>query len=106
MTKIKILGTEYEVLTQTVAENSKLENANGLCEFYTKQIIVDDLQPDRTTYDNLDAFKRKVLRHEVIHAFLGESGLRNYTEDEVLVDWMAVQFPKIAKVFKELGVDE
>jgi hypothetical protein len=106
MTKIKILGTEYEVLTQTAAENSKLENANGLCEFYTKQIIVDDLQPDRTTFDNLDAFKRGVLRHEVMHAFFGESGLRNYAEDEVLVDWMAAQFPKIAKVFKELGVEE
>lgn len=106
MKKIKILGTEYEVINQTVSENSKLENANGLCEFWSKQIIVDEAQPERTTYDNLDAFNRKVLRHEVIHAFFGESGLRNYMEDEDLVDWIAVQFPKIAKVFEELGVKD
>lgn len=106
MKKVKILGTEYEVIKQTIADNSKLESANGLCEFWAKKLIIDEAQPDRMTYENLDAFNRKVLRHEVIHAFLGESGLKQYMEDEVLVDWIAVQFPKIAKVFEELEIQD
>lgn len=106
MRRINILGTEYEVINQTVSDNPKLEDANGLCEFYTKQIIVDVVKPDRRTFDNLDAFNKRVYRHEIIHAFLGESGLKDYASDEVLVDWIAVQFPKIAKVFAELGVED
>ena len=38
-----------------------------------------------------------------------ESGLRNntdYAENEELVDWIAIQFPKIAKVFEKLGIME
>lgn len=103
---VNILGTEYEILNQTIAENPKLKDANGLCEFFTKQIIIDVAEPDPNTFDNLAAFNRKVYRHEIIHAFLGESGLREYMSDEVLVDWMAVQFPKIAKVFKELEIQD
>ena len=45
----------------------------------------------------------------MIHAFLAESGLSanalsNYTswaENEEMVDWIAIQFPKILEVFKE-----
>ena len=100
--QINILGAPYEILIQTTKENPKLEDANGLCEFWSKKLIIDIAEPDRTTYDNLPAFNDKVLRHEIIHAFLGESGLKEYMTDETLVDWIAVQFPKILEVFKEL----
>ena len=100
--KIDILGTAYNILVQTSKENPKLEDANGLCEFWAKNLIIDIAEPERTTYDNLDEFNKKVLRHEIVHAFLGESGLKEYMADEVLVDWIAVQFPKMLKVFKEL----
>lgn len=60
----------------------------------------------------------KFLRHRIIHAFLYESGLcdakfkdsifniKSWTENEKMVDWLAWQFPKIAKVFDELGIME
>ena len=102
--KINILGTDYEVEKQTIAENYKLENANGLCEFWAKKIIIDEAKPDRMTFENLDEYNKKVLRHEIIHAYFGESGLRDYMNDEVLVDWIAVQFHKIEETFKKLGV--
>lgn len=57
--------------------------------------------------ENLQEFEKKVLRHEVIHAFLGESGLRNnsyWAENEEMVDWLAIQAPKIFKTFQELGI--
>lgn len=51
------------------------------------------------------------LRHEVIHAFLNESGLQwnsfapenAWAKNEEMVDWIAIQAPKIFKVYQELG---
>lgn len=102
MSKVNILGTDYEIVNQTPMENPKLIKANGLCEFWAKKIVIDKAIPDAETYENLDEFNKKVIRHEIIHAFLGESGLRRYMEDEDLVDWLAVQFHKIEDTFKEL----
>lgn len=102
--KINILGTNYEIVKQTVAENTKLEDANGLCEFFAKKIVVDEAKPDRTTFENLEEFNKKVLRHEIIHAYFGESGLKDYMNDEVLVDWIASQFHKIEDTFKSLNI--
>jgi hypothetical protein len=54
----------------------------------------------------------ETLRHEIVHAFFNESGLRESTnhfegawcKNEELVDWIAIQFPKIHKVYAELGI--
>lgn len=108
--KINILGTEYDFLIQSTSNNPKLEECNGLCEQYSKKIIISDLEEakkDVLCVEKLQEFKKKVARHEVIHAFLGESGLRGnspWAENEEMVDWFAIQFPKILEVFKELGV--
>ena len=40
--KIDILGTEYEILFQTDQENIKLKDSNGLCEQYSKEIIIEN----------------------------------------------------------------
>lgn len=51
--------------------------------------------------------QKENLRHEIIHAFLFESGLgfnlehRESGHEETLIDWLAIQFPKILEVFKE-----
>ena len=104
---VNVLGTEYQIITQTEDENPKLKNANGLCEMYAKKIIVRDIKPTDDTIDNLDAYKRKVLRHELIHAFFEESGLSYNSEwasNEEMVDWFAIQFPKILKAFESLNI--
>ena len=106
MNKVSILGTEYEIIEQTEKENPKLINSNAICEVYAHKIILNaDIKEDEMTYDNFKEFKDKVLRHEIIHAFFAESGLRNnseYAENEELVDWIAIQFPKIAKVLADV----
>ena len=52
-----------------------------------------------------------MLRHEIIHAFLFESGLEcnslktyNWAENEEMVDWFAIQSPKIFILYKELNI--
>ena len=57
--------------------------------------------------------QKEILRHELIHAFLYESGLNfsshtiedcGWACDEELVDWIAIQFPKIYKIYKKLNI--
>ena len=104
---VNILGTEYEVITQTEKENPKLKEAYGLCEMYSKKIVLSDIKEEPNCVENLEAYKRKVIRHEIVHAFFAESGLRSnsdYAQNEELVDWIAIQFPKMLKVMGELDV--
>ena len=71
-------------------------------QYYPPQL----LQKARETY------WKKTLRHELIHAFLNESGLSDssncyegaWTKNEEMVDWFAIQSPKIFEVFKEVSV--
>ncbi|MFD1464645.1 hypothetical protein ACFQ4L_00875 [Lapidilactobacillus mulanensis] len=45
----------------------------------------------------------KDTRHELIHAFLCESGLAensDWAQNEEVVDWIARQFPKLFETFK------
>jgi predicted SprT family Zn-dependent metalloprotease len=58
--------------------------------------------------------QKEVMRHEIVHAFLYESGLGYSTHipncawavNEEMVDWIAIQTPKMAKVFKQAGCSE
>ena len=59
------------------------------------------------------AYQHKVIRHEIVHAFLYESGLDvnslsggAWAKNEEMVDWMAIQIPKILKAFQEAGIAE
>lgn len=52
---------------------------------------------------NLQVQIMKNKRHEIIHAFLFESGLAENSEwaqNEEMVDFFAIQFPKLMEVFK------
>lgn len=105
--RVNILGTEYEVRYLSEAEYPKLKlrNANGLAELYSKELIINKEMDDSSgnCFENLKEFEKKVIRHEIIHAFFHESGLRDFAGDECLTDWLALQVPKMIKVFEEAG---
>lgn len=49
----------------------------------------------------------EIERHELIHAFLYECGLNDssdWARNEELIDWLAIQFPKINVLFEKAGV--
>lgn len=105
---ISILGTSYTVLFD-VPEEEMPEGADGCMDQSIKTIKIGRFEPSRDSLKNLNGYINKVLRHEVIHAFLYESGLWNnsgsseaWGQDETITDWIAIQFPKILEVFKEL----
>lgn len=115
--KINVLGQEYAIVQDTPKNNSKLEDKFAYVEPYAKKIVVDKtiatsigVPSGRSdAIENIDGFINKVYRHEIIHAFFTESGIDyNFSEDEedFLVDWFAKQYPKIKKIFAELGVED
>lgn len=104
---INILGTPYTIIEQSEKDNPKLKDSDGLCEQYSKKIILSSdirTSEDVMTVENVDEYRKNVLRHEIIHAFLGESGLRGnseWAENEEMVDWFAIQFEKLCRAFAE-----
>lgn len=45
---------------------------------------------------------KKIIRHELVHAFFMESGMTKYSEDETLVEWVASQFEKMRFAFDKI----
>lgn len=101
MKNVNILGTEYSIEIDDTLEKTELD---GLCKEYDKRISIRNagsmLNDDDSTGVKKIRFD-EVLRHEIIHAFFYESGLDDYSGNEQLVDWIAKQFPKLEKAFKE-----
>ena len=112
---VSVLGTEYRIFYETKESNPKMEGSKGYTELCAKEIHIDrswfedskdDPNPNLIMKD-LYIEGIKVIRHELVHAFILESGLSEcctWAENEELVDWIARQFPKMYKVFSELKI--
>lgn len=109
--KVSILGTQYKILFD-VPEEEMPDGADGCMDQSIHTIKIAEMKSDINSLSCLDEYRKKVLRHEIIHAFMYESGMWNnsghsecWGMDETITDWIAIQFPKIHKVFHELGID-
>jgi len=111
--KIVVLGTKYIIKVVSEEKEPRLKTNWGFCDFHTKEIYINANVTKETedSCKNLVDFKNKVIRHEIIHAFLYESGLREnsndiraWAENEEMVDWFAIQSPKIFEIYKELEI--
>ncbi len=101
--KVNVLGTEYTLTESNEANDSKLVGRDGYCDTSTKECVVDEMNDtSNEAKRNLPEYKKSVKRHELIHAFLHESGLDvcSWAANEEMVDWLAIQFPKMADAFK------
>lgn len=108
--KVNILGTEYKVLFREEKDKPILKNADGYIDHSIKEIVVGIFEKDEMSVEDLESYSKKVLRHEIIHGFLYESGLWNnsgnveaWGQSEEITDWIAIQFPKMLKAFNEVG---
>ena len=103
--KIDILGTVYKIELKELKD----ENIDGFCDNTKKLIVVSN--DNYYEVGDFEYLQKKQLRHEIIHAFMSESGLQSnwqhieeFGHDETTVDWFAIQAPKIYSAFKECGV--
>lgn len=108
--KVNILGVKYKVKISTEKEEPKLKKCDGYMDHSTKKIVIGKFQPSIDSIDDLKSYTKKVMRHEIIHAFLYESGLWNnsgnveaWGQSEEMTDWIAIQSPKFFKAFSEAG---
>lgn len=112
--EIDILGTTYKIVYKTKEEDSRFEKVDGYCDYSTKTIVcIKRTEKDKDIMDlgNLKRIDNRILRHEIIHAFMYESGLwcnsygvSSWAENEEMTDWFAIQSPKIFKVYKQLKI--
>lgn len=100
---VNVLGMEYTIKESNKVADATLESCDGYCDTSTKTIVIDTFQHSPDSLEDLEAYKKKVTRHELVHAFLYESGLscNSWAKDEEIVDWIALQFPKLLKAFEQ-----
>ncbi|NBH15364.1 hypothetical protein D3Z36_14545 [Lachnospiraceae bacterium] len=111
--KVNILGTEYNVFFRNEKDDERLDGKyrDGYTDNSTHEIIICNKKDD-CELEDYEGWKKSILRHELIHAFLFESGLDSssvstcgaWAVNEEMVDWFAIQSPKICKVFNELDL--
>ena len=112
--KINVLGTKYNVRRVNYDEDEYMKKMHfgGYCNGSAKEIVILNLKSAPDWEDEpenvIEIQENTTLRHELIHAFLNESGLQwnsvdinHWATNEEMVDWIAIQFPKLLKAFKE-----
>lgn len=103
---VNVLGTDYSVILANEREEPRLCNMDGFCDDSAKEIYVDDMSKASKSPDSkkdLKAYRNKVMRHELTHAMLSESGLQSesaWAMNEEIVDWIAIQGPKLLKLWE------
>lgn len=113
---VMILGTEYELVEKDFNDPElKEKNRVGYCFYHGKQIVyanvdtIPEWKGENSTVRN--AYLCETLRHEIIHAFLFESGMGensspadSWAMNEEMVDWFSKQWPKISQIFNEAEI--
>lgn len=107
--KVSILGTEYVIEYRSSKEDKILEDSDGYTDLYSKLIVVAN--DENGNIKDYNAYRKKVLRHEIVHAFLYESGLAHnsiqvesaWAMNEEMVDFFAIQGEKIYKAWSEVN---
>lgn len=100
---VNVLGIKYTIKESNKVADQILEHADGYCDFTTKTIVIDTFKDSPNSFKNLESYKKQVIRHELVHAFLFESGLDgcSWAKNEEIVDWIACQFPKLQNAFAQ-----
>ena len=105
--QVEILGRMYTIQIVNVEDDEELKehDLDGYCSTDDQKIVIRKKDSRRA--------QNNTLRHELIHAFMFECGLAFNCEhatrmghDETTVDWFAIMWPKIHKVFVDLQCEE
>ena len=113
--KINILGTDYTIERREYKADPLFEKmeCDGYCDGMLKLIVVCIFQThplyEEDSDNRCELAEKETLRHEIVHAFFNESGLKGsslqygggWAKNEEMVDWIAIQFPKLLQAFKD-----
>lgn len=104
---IRVLDTQYDIYlddpSSDILRGDDGSELDGVTDNARKEIVISAGIDDR--------YYRQTLRHEIIHAFLYESGLdtemmhSEHGHDEQMIDWFAIMAPKLERVYHELCIN-
>lgn len=106
--RLSILGSPWTLRVSKRADDPGLQDCDGYTDRSSRTMVVRG-DSDGTAHDleNYEEYIKTIKRHEIVHAFLYESGLGadyehpRWGHDETAIDWIAIQFPKMLAVFQE-----
>lgn len=120
--EVTILGETWHIQflnEENAPEFKERPSTIAYCMPMERIIVVQDEQGQHFPENFTDEAKirgfNKSLRHEIVHAFLYESGLdcntfmtggKPWAKNEEMVDWFAIQGPKIVKAWKDMNCEE
>ena len=106
--KLEIMGSMWTVTERTEADDDRLTDCDGYCDWTTKEIVIE--REAEGNLGNMEKYIAKVKRHEIVHAFLLECGLHEssgstkaWAANEEMVDWFARIGPRIYQAWKIAG---
>lgn len=110
-TKVTIMGSKWTIKFKKLEEDNDLQGCDGYCDYSINSIVIKKQEKKQYSVDDLENEMRKTLRHELIHAYLHESGLSSCIpaqsgHNELYIDWFANKYPQIENTFKELGIND
>ena len=107
---VYILGTQYNIKLISEADDPMLKTLEGYTDQTVHKIVVKLIEKKSDSVQNLADYAKNIMRHELIHAFLFESGLGTcangvdcLSQNEGMIDWFSYQSPKIFKLFQQLN---
>ena len=114
---VNVLGAEYTITVKKYDEDEAFErlSIDGYCDGQIKSIVICDMSTykgwEHEPKETIEISQKQTLRHEIVHAFFDESGLASsslgidgpWAKNEEMVDWFALQGPKIYKAWQEVG---
>ena len=99
---VNILGSQWLIRMGDKATDKRLEDMAGYTDVSIRAIVLAEPVQDDLALHDLHADLQGTIRHEIIHAFLFESGLwvdsspaEHWSMNEEMIDWIALQLPKI-----------
>lgn len=112
---ISILGSDWTILYVDYETDHYLKKhgLEGYTNHVLRQIVIaySETIPDRGELKEEEhkLIEKETLRHEIVHAFFYESGLADsalivnspWAKNEEMVNWIAVQGPKIYKAWQD-----
>lgn len=112
---VNILGTEYHVEIVEKFDDDENDTTGGFTDPDLHVIKLRDLakldERSGESEEKVAAREKEIFRHEIVHAYLNESGLKvnagvtgeSWARNEEMVDWIAIQGPKIMETWKKAG---
>lgn len=102
--EVNVLGSTYKIKFDSSKNDPDLEENDGYCCAYNSTIGINTNMFNTNNPIVARSFINKVIRHEIVHAFLFESGMNGlceWAENETIVDWIAIQLPKLKTACKD-----